>query len=299
MKRLENQTTMKQYLQILDNIQQNGIDREGRNGKTRALFALQFRHNLNDGFPAVTTKQLAFKAVKAELLWFLSGSTNDNDLKELMHTDKTIWTANAEDPKWKERAKACGMYVAEGSLGRIYGAQWRHWQCWNNAIELDQIARLIHMLRTNPTDRRLVITAWRPDELDLMALPPCHSLATQFFCQPGYCEGVTPRLSLHMVQRSCDMFLGVPFNIASYGLLLSMVAQVVGMEPFELVITFNDAHIYHAHFDQVKEQLTRTPGPLPKLVLDHNVKEIDDFKMEDITLMGYSPQPSIKAEMIV
>lgn len=275
---------MRSYLDTLDKIMKNGVDREGRNGFTRALFAIQLRFNLKDGFPAVTTKQLAFKAVKSELLWFLEGSNDDNRLKELNGSEKTIWTANAEADYWKPKAKF------PGDLGRIYGVQWRQWQSPDGKV-VDQIARIIEKLKTDPNDRRLIVTAWNPGELDQMALPPCHMMF-QLFPANG-------KLSLHMVQRSCDMFLGVPFNIASYSLLLSMIAQAVGMEPDEFVITLNDAHIYHAHFDAVKEQLARTPTKLPTLWLNPEVKDLDKFTMDDIKLVDYEYQPSIKAPMIV
>lgn len=275
---------MKTYNDVLKNIMENGVDRKGRNGFTRALFAIQMRFNLEDGFPAVTTKQLAFKSMKSELLWFLEGSNSDVRLKEILGAERTIWTDNAQADYWKPKAKF------EGDLGRIYGVQWRKWQAPDGKV-VDQIAKIIDKLKTDPNDRRLVVSAWNPGELDQMALPPCHMMF-QFFPANG-------KLSLHMVQRSCDMFLGVPFNIASYALLLSMVAQVVGMKPHECVLTLNDAHIYHEHFDAVKEQLTREPYPLPKLWLNPEVKNIDDFKMDDIKLVDYKHHPSIKAKMIV
>jgi len=207
-----------------------GVDRKGRNGSTRALFALQMRFNLKDGFPAVTTKKLAFKAVKSELLWFIEGSSDDNRLKELNGSERTIWTDNAEADYWVSKAKF------PGDLGRVYGVQWRHWRTPQNT-EIDQLGTIVERIRTNPTDRRLVVSAWNPGELDQMALPPCHMLF-QFF--PNTRDKT---LSLHMVQRSCDMFLGVPFNIASYALLLSIVAQVTEYTPHECILTLNDAHL--------------------------------------------------------
>lgn len=272
------------YLNALKEIMENGIDRSGRNGDTRALFAIQIRCNLEDGFPALTTKKLAFKAVKSELLWFLEGSNDDNRLKELNGSEKTIWTANAEADYWTPKAQF------PGDLGRVYGVQWRKWQKPNGEI-VDQIASVVDKIKNNPTDRRLIVSAWNPGELDAMALPPCHMMF-QFFVADD-------KLSLHMVQRSCDMFLGVPFNIASYGLLLSMVAQVTGKKPHELVLTLNDAHIYHDHFDAVKEQLTRKPYTFPTLWLNPERTSIDDFTMDDIKLEGYESHPSIKAAMAV
>ncbi len=292
---------MKTYNDVLERIMKEGVDRKGRNAVTRALFAIQMRFNLEDGFPAVTTKKLAFKAVKSELLWFLEGSNDDNRLKELNGSERTIWTDNAQAPFWKPKAKF------DGDLGRIYGVQWRKWRkpvfvpahavgrewaddAWQ-VEEVDQIANVIEKLRSDPNDRRLVVTAWNPGEINQMALPPCHMIF-QFFAANG-------KLSLHMTQRSCDMFLGVPFNIASYALLLSMVAQVVNMKPHECVLTLNDAHIYHPHFDAVKEQLAREPFPLPKLWLDPTVKELEDFKMDSIKLENYQSHPAIPAQMIV
>ena len=275
---------MKIYNDVLKKIMAEGVNRKGRNGWTRGVFAVQMRFDLEKGFPAVTTKQLAFGLVKSELLWFLEGSSDDNRLKEISGKDRTIWTDNAEASYWKPKARF------SGDLGRIYGVQWRSWQKPNGKT-VDQIARLIKTLRENPNDRRLVVTAWNPGELDEMALPPCHMIF-QFFAAKG-------KLSLHMTQRSCDMFLGVPFNIASYALLLSMVAQVVGMKPAECVLTLNDAHIYRAHFKAVAEQLKRKPLRLPKLWLNPKTKELEDFKMDDIKLENYKHHPPIKAKMIV
>jgi len=275
---------MKIYNDVLKQILENGVDRKGRNAVTRACFAIQMRFDMTKGFPAVTTKKLAFNAVKSELLWFLEGSDSDERLKEILGKDRTIWTDNAEADYWKPKAKF------PGDLGRVYGVQWRKWMK-PNGTTVDQIAGLINKLKTDPNDRRLVVTAWNPGELDQMALPPCHMIF-QFFAANG-------KLSLHMTQRSCDMFLGVPFNIASYALLLAMVAQVVGMEAHECVLTLNDAHIYHEHFDAVKEQLAREPMALPKLWLNPEIKDIDKFTMDDIKLVDYNHHETIKAKMIV
>lgn len=274
-----------QYLTILKKILDEGSDRMDRTGTgTRALFGLQMRFAMKDGFPAVTTKKLAFKAVKSELLWFLEGSHDDARLRELNGSEKTIWTANLEAPYWKPKR------AHDTDLGRIYGVQWRAWRK-PDGTTVDQIAEVIEKIKTNPTDRRMIVTAWNPGELSEMALPPCH-MFFQFFVADG-------TLSLYMHQRSCDMFLGVPFNIASYSLLLHMVAQVTGLKPGEFIHSLGDAHIYHNHFDAVKEQLSRTPLQSPTLWLNPEVNNIDDFTMDDIKLEGYESHPPIKAEMAV
>lgn len=275
---------MKQYLEVLKDIYENGTNVEGRNGATRKSFAKQMRFDLTEGFPAVTTKKLAFKAVKSELLWFIEGSGDDNRLKELNGSEKTIWTANAEADYWKPKAKF------DGDLGRVYGVQWRNWQKPDGST-VDQLAEVVERIKTNPQDRRLIVSAWNPGELDQMALPPCHMMF-QFFVADG-------KLSLHMYQRSCDMFLGVPFNIASYSLLLAMVAQVTDLTPHECVLTLGDAHIYHDHLAQVGEQLTRTPHPKPTLWLNPEVKDINAFTMDDIKLENYQHDETIKAPMAV
>ena len=275
---------MQTYNDVLDRIMKEGVDRVGRNATTRALFAIQMRFKMSDGFPAVTTKKLAFRAMKAELLWFLEGSGDDNRLKEITGTEKTIWTDNAQADYWRPKAKF------DGDLGRIYGVQWRSWQ-GPGGKKIDQIKEAVEKIKNNPADRRIIVTAWNPGEIEQMALPPCHAFF-QFFVAHG-------KLSLHMVQRSCDMFLGVPFNIASYSLLLHMMAQVTGTVADECVITFNDAHIYHEHFDVVKEQLSRKPMPLPQLWLNQEVKDIDTFKMDDIRLEHYQSYHAIPAKMIV
>jgi thymidylate synthase len=273
---------MKQYLDQLKFVLENGKWKGNRTGvRTKGVFGLQTRYNLQEGFPAVTTKKLFFKSVKAELLWFLEGSNNYKRLNEL---GSTIWDANAEADYWKPKAKF------DGDVGRIYGVQWRDW-INPEGKHIDQIKNAIDQIKNNPESRRIIVSAWNPGELDQMALPPCH-IMFQFFVQGN-------KLSLQMYQRSADMFLGVPFNIASYSLLLAMVAQVTNLEPYEFVHTLGDAHIYENHIDQVKIQLEREPKDHPKLWLNPEVKDIDDFKMKDIKLLNYKHHPNIKAEMAV
>ena len=274
------------YLDILREILDTGADRGDRTGTgTRALFGKTMRFDLSSGlFPAVTTKKLAFKAVKSELLWFLEGSSDDNRLKELNGSEKTIWTANGDADYWKPKAKF------PGDLGRVYGVQWRKWMK-PDGTTVDQIAEVIEGIKKDPNGRRHIVTAWNPGELDQMALPPCH-MFFQFFVADG-------KLSLYMHQRSCDMFLGVPFNIASYSLLLAMVAQVTGLKQGEFIHSLGDAHIYNNHFDAVKEQLSREPLPSPTLWLNPEVTDIDSFTMDDIKLVDYKSHDAIKAEMAV
>ncbi len=274
---------MKQYLSALKQIMDKGIDKPNRTGiDTRALFGVPMRFDLSKGFPAVTTKKLAFKAIKAELLWFLKGSS---DVKELQKMGCHIWDGNAEADYWKPKARF------DGDLGRIYGVQWRKWKSPYSDEPIDQIAEAIEKIKTDPYNRRIIVSAWNPADLDKMALPPCH-MFFQFFVAKG-------KLSVSMYQRSCDMFLGVPFNIASYALLLSMVSQVVNLEPGEFIHILGDAHIYHNHFKQVKTQLAREPFSLPQLWLNPEIKDIDKFKMEDIKLIDYKHHEAIKAPMAV
>ena len=279
---------MKQYNDILQRVMDEGVDREGRNGATRALFAIQMRFPMGEGFPAVTTKKLAFKAVKSELLWFLGMKdkerASDEELKAHNQSERTIWTDNAEADYWAPKSQF------KGDLGRVYGIQWRNWRR-HDGTTVDQIAQLIENLQKKPHDRRHIVTAWNPGELDDMALPPCH-----MFFQCFVADG---KLSLHMVQRSCDMFLGVPFNIASYSLLLHMLARATRLAPHEAILTLQDAHIYHEHFDAVKEQLGREPYALPTLWLNPEKNDIDSFVMDDIKLENYVSHPAIKAKMIV
>ena len=253
------------------------------------MFAVPMRFRMKDGFPAMTTKKLAFRSVAAELLWFISGSS---DNKELNRLGCHIWDANANADYWKPKTQY------EGDLGRVYGVQWRHWKK-PDGTEVDQFKEIIERIKKDPYDRRLIVTAWNPGELDHIALPPFHMIF-QFFV-------ADKKLSLHMYQRSCDMFLGVPFNIASYALLLHIVAQLTDLEPDELIITLGDAHICHNHFDAVKEQMVRKPFALPTLWLNPAIKTLDDLNTSQIKepndiynllkLENYQSHPAIKAEM--
>lgn len=289
----------KVYLDALKNILENGDDRPDRTGTgTRSIFGMQLRFDLSEGFPAITTKKLAWKAVTSELLWFIEGSGDERRLREILHGSRdsektTIWTDNADADYWvKKKTKR-----SAGDLGRVYGVQWRRWRkplIRINKVVLqnhDQLLELINGIKNDPYGRRHIITAWNPGELDSMALPPCHMMA-QFYVSNG-------KLSCHMYQRSADMFLGVPFNIASYALFTHMIAQVCYLEVGDLIISFGDAHIYHNHVEQVKEQLTRKPLPLPELKLNQDIKVIMDFEMEDIELVGYESHGPIKAPMAV
>lgn len=301
---------MRQYLDVLQEVMEKGVDRVGRNGTTRGLFTKQMRFKMSDGFPATTTKKLAFRSMAAELFWFMSGYSDNN---ELMRLGCKIWEQNANADYWKPKAKF------EGDLGRVYGVQWRHWRkpsknLWSFLVNqvkkffgmptddfVDQLKSVIERIKTDPNDRRLIVTAWNPGELDMMALPPCHMIF-QFYPANG-------KLSLHMLQRSCDMFLGVPFNIASYALMLHIVAQMTGLEADELILTLGDAHIYHTHFEAVAEQLKRTPKVLPKLWLNPEIKSLDDLDTKKLKepndiytiakLVDYNPDEPIKAEMAV
>lgn len=276
---------MRQYLDLIRSVLEKGSDRSDRTGVgTRALFGQTMRFKMSDGFPAVTTKKLAWKAVLSELLWFLEGSGDENRLKEILGKDKTIWTLNAEAPYWKPKAKF------DGDLGRIYGVQWRSWQAPDGRT-IDQVSEAIRLIKEDPDSRRIIITAWNPGEFSEMALPPCH-----MFCQ-FFVDG--QNLHLAMYQRSCDLFLGVPFNIASYSLLLNMVSHVTGKKAGEFIHILGDAHVYHNHFDQIKEQLTRKPKKLPDLWLNPAITEIDSFTINDIRLDNYDPYPPIKAEMAI
>ena len=304
---------MKTYLQALHEVLETGTVRQDRTGVgTISVFGMQQRYNLAKGFPAVTTKKLAWRSVVGELLWMIEGSGDERRLAEITHGTKdgtvTIWTPNALAPYWKPKAKF------EGDLGRVYGVQWRHWRAIKpreaNATfkdsfgstyrrvgndvevrEVDQLTQLIEGIRADPYGRRHILTAWNPGELDSMALPPCHCFA-QFYVSDG-------KLSCQMYQRSCDMFLGVPFNIASYSLLTHMIAQVCGLDVGEFVHVLGDAHIYLDHIEQVKEQLSRGPLPAPRLLLSPGIDDITKFTMGDIVLHDYQSHGVIKARMAV
>jgi thymidylate synthase len=246
------------------------------------------RFNLQEGFPAVTTKKLAWRAVVSELLWFLEGSGDERRLAEILHgtrdsSKKTIWTANAEADYWKSKARF------EGDLGRVYGVQWRNWSNFL-AYNFDQIQILIDGLKNDPSSRRHIVSAWNPGELDQMALPPCHVLS-QFDVTDGY-------LSCQLYQRSCDMFLGVPFNIASYSLLTHIIARECNLKVGDFIWTGGDCHIYNNHIDAVNEQLSRTPKELPTLFITEG-KKIADYVVDDFLLDNYNPDPAIKADMAV
>lgn len=293
------------YLDALKNILETGEHRPDRTGVgTVSKFGIQMRFDLSLGFPAVTTKKLAWKGVLSELLWFIEGSGDERRLAEILwgdrnaKTDKgvlkpTIWSDNATAPYWVNKR----LQRHPGDLGRVYGVQWRKWRkplIRINKVVLqnhDQLLELIEGIKTDPYSRRHIITAWNPGELDLMALPPCHMMA-QFYVNNG-------KLSCQMYQRSADMFLGVPFNIASYALFTHMIAQVCDLSVGELIIVLGDAHIYENHIEQVQEQLKRNPLPLPKVQLNPEIKDITKFTMEDISLIGYECHEAIKAKMAV
>jgi thymidylate synthase len=264
---------MKQYHDLMQKILEEGADKEDRTGTgTLSVFGHQMRFDLSEGFPLVTTKKLHTRSIIHELLWFLKGDTNIGYLKE---NKVRIWDEWADE---------------NGDLGRVYGAQWRSWQKPDGST-VDQIADLVESLKNDPNSRRHLVVAFNPGELDQMALPPCHAFF-QFYVAKG-------KLSCQLYQRSADVFLGVPFNIASYSLLTMMLAQVCGFEAGEFVHTLGDAHLYSNHLDQTKLQLSREFRPLPKMRLNRDVKSVFDFKFEDFTLEGYDPHPTIKAEVAV
>lgn len=264
---------MKQYLDILDRILREGIQKGDRTGTgTISIFGTQSRYNLEDGFPLLTTKKLHLKSIIYELLWFLKGDTN---VKYLQDNGVRIWNEWADE---------------NGELGPVYGHQWRSWPDYNGGA-IDQISQVVDQLKHNPDSRRMIVSAWNVAEVNEMALPPCHTIF-QFYVADG-------RLSLQLYQRSADTFLGVPFNIASYALLLQMMAQVTGLKPGDFIHTTGDTHLYLNHLDQARLQLTRTPRPLPVMKINPDVKSIFDFQYEDFQLEGYDPYPHIKAEVSV
>ena len=274
---------MKQYLDILSDILAHGEDRPNRTGiAAKSVFGRQMRFDLRNGFPLITTKKMAWHSIVAELLFLISGSQNVKDLEA--HGVK-IWSANAYADSWKPKA------AFDGDMGRFYGAQWRRWQGADGKSH-DQLNTAIELIRDNPDSRRIIVTAWNPAELDQVCLPPCH-MFFQFY------PDITNGLSMLMYQRSCDMFLGVPFNIASYALLLSLVAQVTNREPREFIHVLGDTHIYENHIDQAKIQITRAPLPLPQLKLNRQIRAIDAFSIDDIQLIGYQHHPPIKGIMAV
>lgn len=265
---------MKQYLELLDRIMTTGTDKGDRTGTgTRSIFGAQMRFDLADGFPLITTKKLHLKSIIHELLWFLSGDTN---VRYLQENGVRIWN------EWADSET--------GDLGHIYGYQWRSWPDYDGGT-IDQIARAVDDIKHNPDSRRIIVSAWNVADLPNMKLPPCHAFF-QFYVADG-------RLSLQLYQRSADTFLGVPFNIASYALLLQMMAQVTGLEAGEFIHTLGDTHIYSNHFEQAKLQLTREPRPLPKMIINPDVKSIFDFKFEDFKLVDYDPHPHIAATVSV
>jgi thymidylate synthase len=297
---------MKEYLNLLQDILDNGELRNDRTGVgTISVFGRQLRFDLSKGFPAVTTKKLAWNACKSELLWFLEGSNDERRLCEILHDTResgynTIWTGNAQATYWADKKRHVG------DLGRVYGVQWRHWRTPPDYIyehgdlhvssgpiaEVDQIKNLIEGIKKDPNGRRHILSAWNVGELDQMALPTCHVMSQYYVSTGG-------KLSCHMYQRSVDVFLGLPFNIASYALLTSMIAHVCDLEVGELIISTGDTHIYQNHVEQVKEQLLREPYASPILYLNPDVKDIDKFTMDDIVLDDYISHSTIKAVMAV
>lgn len=299
---------MKVYHDLLEDILKNGEQKDDRTGVgTYSVFGRSIRFDLRTGFPAITTKKLAWKAVCGELLWFIEGSGDERRLAEITHGTKdgtvTIWTPNALAPYWKSKAQF------EGDLGRVYGVQWRHWNKYTvekdmgpahkggtrlavDRTEVDQLKNLVEGLQKDPDGRRHIINSWNVGELDQMALPPCHVMS-QFYVSKN------KELSCHMYQRSVDVFLGLPFNIASYALLTHLLAHHCGYKVGELIISMGDTHIYENHIEQVKEQLTRTEYPLPRLLLPYGKTNIFEMTMNDIVLEGYQSHGPLKATMAV
>ena len=264
---------MQTYLNLIQYVLEHGTDKSDRTGTgTRSVFGYQMRFDLANGFPLLTTKKLHLRSIIHELLWFLKGETN---IKYLKDNNVSIWDEWADE---------------NGDLGRVYGAQWRSWQT-PNGKSIDQISQIIQQIKQNPDSRRLIVSAWNPAEVDNMALPPCHALF-QFYVADG-------KLSCQLYQRSADIFLGVPCNIASYALLTMMMAQVCGLQAGEFIHTLGDAHIYNNHFEQAKLQLTREPRRLPEIKINDKIKDLFEFKYEDFELINYNPHPHIKAEVSV
>jgi thymidylate synthase len=303
---------MRIYLDLLKHILENGSEKSDRTGVgTKSIFGYQLRMDLNDGFPLMTTKKMFTKGIIYELLWFLKGDTN---IRYLVENDVHIWdewpftdflTANGLNEKfpryssaWIDRKKEFikniktdnGFADKWGNLGPVYGKQWRRWSS-ENGTEIDQIANVIETLKNNPDSRRMIVNAWNVSDLGKMALTPCHTMF-QFYVAEG-------KLSCHMYQRSADVFLGVPFNIASYALLTMIIAQVAGLNHGDFILTFGDVHIYTNHMEQVREQISREPRALPKMTINPKVKNIDDFTFQDFKLTDYNPYPAIKADIAV
>jgi len=293
---------MRQYLDVCERIMREGADRDDRTGTgTRALFTIPMRFDLREGFPVITTKFVPFRLVLAELLWFLAG---DSDVRNLQKLGCPIWNGNAYADYWTPKARF------PGDAGRIYGVQWRSWQTVDGRT-VDQMSEVIEKIENTPWDRRLIVTAWNPGEVDQMCLPPCH-MFFQFFVAEG-------RLSLSMYQRSCDMFLGVPFNISSYSLLLSLISQITRLEPHEFVLTLGDAHVYNNHVEQLETQMERDPYRLPQLWIDPDLTSLDavvdryrwilrqvdkggkpaEYLDRVATLLDYQHHPAIKAPLAV
>ena len=273
---------MRQYLDLLKHVLENGERKGDPQGVGNlAVCGYQMRFNMADGFPLLTTKKMPLKAIIYELLWFLRGDTN---VKYLQDHGVTIWD------EWATSEATAKYGLPAGELGPIYGEKWRHWKKRDGG-EIDQIADVISELKRNPDSRRLVVTSWDPEDVDKVFVAPCHCFF-KFFHAQG-------KLSLHLFQRSCDVFLGVPFNIASYSLLTMMMAQVCGLKPGDFVHTFGDTHLYLNHLKQVDEQLSRKPKPLPKMKINPKVKDISKFTIDDFELVGYNPHPAIYAPIAV
>jgi thymidylate synthase len=293
---------LKQYLDLVRHVLEHGTQKDDRTGTgTLSTFGYQMRFNLADGFPLLTTKKLTFRLIVTELLWFIAGDTN---IRYLVEHNNHIWDdwpfeAYKKSPEYggetmeqfAEKIKRDPAFASKwGDLGPVYGKQWRSWQAADRRT-IDQLANVVEQIKTNPNSRRLLVVAYNPGEVDDMALPPCHSLF-QFYVADG-------KLSCQLYQRSADIFLGVPFNIASYALLTLMIAHVTGLEPGEFIHTLGDAHIYNNHIEQCKLQLTREPYPLPQVRLNPSVRSLFDFTLEDIELVGYQAHPHIKGEVSV